>query len=184
MDSVIFQIFWVFFKIGFLSFGGVVGVLPELERMVVFEHGWISSERFVQAYVMGQFLPGPNMAMCPIIGFWTAGIPGAIAAFFGIYTAPVLVMSGGWFLYSRGREKAWVKRAERSARPVLIGLFLAAAVRLWWVQTHSLGIMFQFLSLSLVFLMAYLYQKKKVEVLLLILLSGFIWLSVRFALRL
>ena len=99
MESLSAQIFLVFFKIGFLSFGGVFGVLPELERMVVAEHHWISSEQFVHAYVIGQFLPGPNMAMCPVIGYWVHGLPGFFAAFLGIYTPPCLMMAFGWMVY-------------------------------------------------------------------------------------
>ncbi|NUM89597.1 MAG: chromate transporter, partial [Bdellovibrionales bacterium] len=61
------DIFLVFFRLSLLSFGGVFGVLPELERMVVVEQGWLTSEKFLQAYVVGQFVPGPNMAMCPLV---------------------------------------------------------------------------------------------------------------------
>lgn len=150
-------------------------MLPELERMVVFEHQWISSEKFVHAYVIGQFLPGPNMAMCPIVGYWVNGLPGFFAAFAGIYIPPLIMMTLGFWLYGRGRKHEAVRRAEKSIRPVILGLLLASGFRLWWVQMHEELIWLQLSSFLLIGLGAFFYSRKKVGPLTAIFVTGLIW---------
>ena len=58
--------------------------------------GFITPEGFVQAFVLGQVVPGPNMAMCPVIGWHVAGLAGAVVAFVGIYSGPVAIMGGAY----------------------------------------------------------------------------------------
>lgn len=135
---VLVQIFWVFFRISFLSFGGVFGVLPELERMIVLDHQWMTHERFIQSYVVSQFVPGPTMAMCPLVGYWVAGWPGWIAGFLGIYLPPILIMGAVFLLLRKYHDILWVKRLELGLRPLVLGLLSASTFRLWWYQ--SLGI--------------------------------------------
>lgn len=181
METLTLQIFWVFFKMGFLSFGGVFGALPELERMVVQEHGWLTSQRFVQAYVIGQFVPGPNMAMCPLIGYWVHGWAGFLAAFAGIYSGPVLVMAAAYRIYHRGRENEKVRRAERALRPVVLGLLAAASTRLWWVQLGEAGRVEQAASLVLVGAAGWAYAKDRLGPILALFSAGLAWYAVGFA---
>lgn len=133
------QIFWVFFRISWMSFGGVFGVLPELQKMVVTQQGWISAEQFIQSYVVSQFVPGPNMAMCPLIGYWVAGWGGWLAGFVGIYSAPLVVMGATFALYRRYRNLETVRHVERGLRPMILGLFVSSSLRLWWSQSEALS---------------------------------------------
>jgi chromate transporter len=137
--TLIAQIFWVFTRITFLSFGGVFAVLPELERMVVREHGWITSEAFAQSYALSQFIPGPNMAMCPLIGYWVAGWPGWVAGFLGIYLGPLLIMGGAHALLRRYTDVVWVRRLQLGLQAITIGLLAASAMRMFWIQTAAAG---------------------------------------------
>jgi len=132
---ILLQIFWVFFRINLLAFGGVFGVLPELERMIVAEHGWISHDRFIQSYVLASFVPGPNMAMCPLIGYWVAGWPGWVAGFLGIYSGPLLVIGLAYVLYRRYRNLQGVRRLETALRPLVLGLFVSSTLQYGWSQS-------------------------------------------------
>lgn len=172
------QIFWVFLKMGFLSFGGVFGALPELERMVVREQHWVTAERFVQAYVIGQIVPGPNMAMCPLIGYWVNGVPGFLAAFAGIYTAPLLVITIAYSAYRRSRENEHVRRAERALRPVILGLLVAASLRLWWVQLGSAPLPEQVASVALIAGTAAIYATDRLGAITSLFLAGGIWYAI------
>lgn len=171
-------IFLVFLRISLLSFGGVFGVLPELERMVVVEQGWLTSEKFLQAFVIGQFVPGPNMAMCPLIGWWIHGWRGFAAAFAGIYAGPVLVMAAAYAIYHRSREIEWVRRVERGVRPVILGLLSASCVRVWWLQTDNA--LSRILGIAVVLLAAFLVKTGRVSGILLILLTGATWTAIQF----
>ena len=104
-------------------------MLPELQRALV-DAGFITPEGFVQAFVLGQVVPGPNMAMCPVIGWHVAGLAGAVVAFVGIYSGPVAIMGGAYAIYHRWRGVTRVRRLELAVRPVVLGLFAASAVSL------------------------------------------------------
>lgn len=168
---VLLEIYWVFFKISFISVGGVFGVLPELERMVVVDHQWISHEAFIRSYVIAQFVPGPNMAMCPLIGYWVAGWPGWVAGFLGIYTLPLALMGGTYSLYMRHRENEIFKRAELALRPIILGALFGSATYLWLQQTKShwgIGIVLTVLGV-------WTYVKKWLDPFLLLVLVGVAW---------
>jgi len=119
-----------FLGLGLISFGGVFAILPDMQRLVVDEHAWLTRDQFVQAFGVGQVVPGPNMAMCALIGWKVAGLPGALAAFLGIYTGPVAIMGLAYATYHRARNVVWVRRVELAFRPVVLGLLLASALAL------------------------------------------------------
>lgn len=137
--SVLLDLFWTYFRVSVLAFGGLFGVLPQVERQTVDVHGWVTHDQFVQAYVFSQFLPGPNSAMLPLIGYLVAGWPGFGAAFAGVYVGPVLLMGLVYGVYRRYRDVMWVRRAELAMRPVVLGLIGASAARLWWTESTSAG---------------------------------------------
>ncbi len=139
--SLLLDIFLAFFRISLLSFGGIFGVLPQMERIVVVEHGWLTHERFVQAYVLSQFLPGPNSAMCALIGYWVDGWAGFAAGFLGMYLVPVLLMGLACPLFGKYRSLEPVRKAEMALRPVVLGLVSASAARLWWLEAAGPGAM-------------------------------------------
>jgi chromate transporter len=87
---ILAQLFWLCFRTSLVSFGGVYGALPELQRLFVVKYAWLTSEQLIQSYVIGQLVPGPNMVVCTLIGLRVAGVPGALAASLGTYLAPSL----------------------------------------------------------------------------------------------
>ena len=122
-------LFWIFFRVGLVSFGGVFSVLPELQRALV-DGGLVTNQGFIQAFVLGQVVPGPNMAMCTAIGWHVAGPAGAAVAFVGIYSGPVAIMGAAYAVYHRWRNVTWVRRLELAMRPVVLGLLGASAISL------------------------------------------------------
>ena len=129
-------LFWIFFRLGLVSFGGVFSVLPELQRALV-DGGLVTPEGFVQAFVLGQVVPGPNMAMCTVIGWHVAGPAGALVAFLGIYSGPVAIMGAAYAAYHRWRAVTWVRRLELAMRPVVLGLLAASAASLMWTAAGT-----------------------------------------------
>jgi len=131
------RIFWLFFHISLVAFGGLFGLLPELQRIIVEENHWMTGEQFVQSYAVGQLVPGPNMAMTSLIGYRVDGIPGAIAGYFGIYSTPVFFMAAASALFLRYGNVTWVRRTEIALRPLVFGLISAAALGLFWQQARE-----------------------------------------------
>ena len=130
------SLFWIFFRVGLVSFGGVFSVLPELQRELV-DGGLITPDGFVQAFVLGQVVPGPNMAMCTVIGWHVYGLAGAVVAFVAIYSGPVAMMGAAYAVYHRWRNVTWVRRLELAMRPVVLGLLAASAASLMWTAAGT-----------------------------------------------
>jgi chromate transporter len=183
IDSLSWEIFRVFLKLSFISFGGLFGALPELEREIVVNHHWLSHDVFIRSFVMAQFVPGPNTIMCPLLGFLIHGWPGFLAGFLGVYLPPLAIMGAAFAFFHRYRRSLLLRRLAFALRPMVIGLVSASALQLWWIQTTSLfeGIAFS-LAVSLVILSVggWLYHRKKVSAIPFLLLCGFIPLVASF----
>ena len=125
------------FWISLVSFGGIYGAFPELQRVFVTQHGVLTTEQLIDGIVVAQMVPGPGMVACTLIGQRLDGLPGALAAFVGTYTAPVLFISGVAALFDRYRSLVWVRRAEVALRPLVVGFMGAAAVTILLQQMQG-----------------------------------------------
>jgi chromate transport protein ChrA len=183
------EIFLVFSRISLVSFGGIFGMIPEIERILVVEKNWMTSEEFLQIYSLGQFLPGPNMSMCPLIGFKVYGWSGFLAGALGIYLVPIVFLGIVWNLYRRFRDLLLVQRIEHSLRPLVLGLILSSCIRVFWLgstgidHSHSweklfFGIMAVVFG---VFILKLISQKKGVDSFNSIFVFGALWLGLHLA---
>lgn len=165
------DIFLAFFRVSFISFGGVFGALPEVQRIVVEQHHWVTAKGFIDAYVIGQFVPGPNMAMSGVIGYSVAGLLGSFMALSGIYLGPLITMKIASYYFEKHREIAVLKRVELALRPLVLGLIMASALKLFVTQTGDAIVWAVLMSTLLVTL----YALKKASPLVVIFLSGLLW---------
>jgi len=163
-------LFWIFFRLGLVSFGSVFAVLPELQRALV-DQGLVTPEGFVQAFVLGQVVPGPNMAMCTVIGWHVAGLAGAVVAFVGIYSGPVAIMGAAYAVYHRWRKVTWVRRLELAVRPVVLGLLGASAVSLLWTAAGTQRL----LALGVAIVVGALALRARLGALALLFVGGVAW---------
>jgi len=62
--------FFVWLKIGFLSFGGPAGQIALMHRLLVEEKKWVSEERFLHALNYCMLLPGPEAQQLAIYLGW------------------------------------------------------------------------------------------------------------------
>lgn len=135
------EIFWLCFRTSLISFAGVYGAMPEYSRLFADERNWVSPEQLVQDYVVAQAMPGPNMVLAVMIGFRAAGMVGAVSAFLGTYTPPMLVMTLAMALLDRYRRLVWVRRAELAVRPVVVGLMFGAVATILRQQAVGHGML-------------------------------------------
>ena len=52
------KLYWAFLKIGGLTFGGGLTMLPMLEHELVDKNNWITEEELLDCYAIGQCTPG------------------------------------------------------------------------------------------------------------------------------
>ena len=79
------NVFFFFLKIGCVLYGSGYVLLAFLQRGLVEEHQWLTSQQLLDAVAIGQFTPGPVFTTATFIGYVIAGNAGAIAATIGIF---------------------------------------------------------------------------------------------------
>jgi chromate transporter len=68
MINTLFKLSWVFLKIGTLTFGGGIVIIPMVENEVVNNYGWLTKAEFIDAVTLGQVTPGPVIISATFIG--------------------------------------------------------------------------------------------------------------------
>lgn len=95
------EIFAAFFRVGSLTLGGGLAMLPFLRRELIAKRGWVSEEEFAAEFAMASSLPGTmvvNLAL--FCGAKLRGGRGAAAAFLGIVLPPFLfILAAAAFLF-------------------------------------------------------------------------------------
>lgn len=124
------SLFWAFVKIGALTFGGGLSMIPILEREVTGK-GWLSQEEFVEMLTITNIAPGPfAINSSAYIGYKLKGILGAIVCVLGNILVPVVLILLIAALLLDKLDKAWLDRFFNGARPAVVALILAAGLRL------------------------------------------------------
>ncbi len=125
------KLFFTFFGIGAVAFGGGYAMLPLFERMIVEQQGWLDRSLFLDMIAISQMTPGPiAINSATFIGFQIRGVIGALVATVGMITIPVILIS----LVSVHRESfknsKVVQAIFRGLRPALVGLIFASVFSL------------------------------------------------------
>ncbi|MBW4596536.1 MAG: chromate efflux transporter [Brasilonema angustatum HA4187-MV1] len=125
------QVFLFFLKIGSVLYGSGYVLLAFLQRELVEQNHWLTSQQLLDAIAIGQFTPGPVFTTATFLGYLLAGHAGAIAATIGIFL-PAFVLV--WII------NPWVPKLRQSS---WVSSFLdgvnAASLGLMAVVTYTLG---------------------------------------------
>ncbi|MBS1985733.1 MAG: chromate transporter [Bdellovibrionales bacterium] len=113
------SLFWVFFTAGVTVFGTGYMVLPHLQRVLVEEHAWLSTQDFLDAVAWGNLTPGPVVIASTYMGHRIAGLGGALAATAGIFAAPFVLMLALSPLLKRVLGRPWVEGAMMGLLPAV-----------------------------------------------------------------
>jgi chromate transporter len=120
-------LFIVFTRLGLLAFGGSTGVLPELERQMVHEYGWLTRQEFVDSFALGQLTPGPALLMVMFAGYNVAGPSGAVVSLVAMFLPAALLTSIVTANWERLRQWPWLASLQRALAAVAFGLIVAGA---------------------------------------------------------
>ncbi|MFB5266081.1 chromate transporter [Paenibacillus enshidis] len=122
------QLFISFLKIGFLSFGGGYAILPMIQFEVEKYH-WLSTEEFQRIVSLAGMSPGPIATnSATLIGYNTAGLPGAIVATTGMVLPSLIVVILIAAFFFKIHSYPWVKSSFYGLRPIITGLIVYAAI--------------------------------------------------------
>ncbi|MBQ8305679.1 MAG: chromate transporter [Blautia sp.] len=142
--SGFFELYWTFFRIGLITFGGGYAMLPILERELVDKRHWTTMDELRDYFSIGQCTPGViAMNVSTFIGEKRDGVRGALAATTGFLTGPVtLILIIAAFL-TNFAEIEVIQHAFAGIRVCVCVLIIQAVLRLWKksvVDTFTLGL--------------------------------------------
>ena len=127
----LWELFIVFAKIGGFTFGGGYAMLPILQREVVENRNWATSEELMDYYAIGQCTPGIiAVNTSTFIGYKRKGIIGGIVATIGcVFPSLVIIMIIAAFINSF-THIVWVQHALAGIRVCVCVLVLDAVIKL------------------------------------------------------
>lgn len=88
------EIFFTFAKIGVMTFGGGMTMLPILQREIIDNKGWADEAELMDYYALSQCTPGIiAVNVSTFIGQNLKGIPGGILATLGVIFPSLVIIS-------------------------------------------------------------------------------------------
>lgn len=126
---LLWDLFFSFFKIGLIAYGGGPAMVPVIETEVVGRRGWIEPADFRTAISLAYTLPGP---ITPQLAFWTgwrvAGLPGGIVAWIAMELPSISAMYIiGRFFWSSMGSNPYLRGAAQGAGIGVVGLLFYLA---------------------------------------------------------
>lgn len=165
---ILLELFWTFFKIGALTFGGGYAMLPLVQAEVA-AHGWLSGEALVNFIAVSESTPGPfAINMATYVGNVMAGIPGGICATLGVVLPSFVVILIVARCFERFRKNRVVSGCMSGLKPAVIGMIGAALISVGKTVFFPEGFSFEvlgggafYVSLAIFILSAVLAFRKK-----------------------
>jgi chromate transporter len=122
------EIFFLFFQIGSLSFGG--GLVAWIYREVVERRKWLSEAEFLSGFTLAQVLPGINMTnMAVYIGQRMRGIAGAVVGLSAMLLVPFFAVIGLISIYAVIETNLTLQSFMDGVATTAVGLFLSVGVK-------------------------------------------------------
>lgn len=122
------HLFLSFARVGLFGFGGGPSMIPLIQEEVVEVRNWLSAEEFLDAFALGNTLPGPIATkMSAYVGYKVMGIPGSAAALLGMVLPTAILMVVLLAAYLRFRDHPAIAGFLKGVRPVVVALLLLVA---------------------------------------------------------
>ena len=125
------QLYTTFFRIGILTFGGGLTMLPLLKYELVETKKWITEEKLLDCYAIGQCTPGIiAVNTATYVGYLKSGVLGGIVATLGMVTPSVVIVTLIAAFLQNFMEVAIIQHALMGIRGAVCALMLNTVVSL------------------------------------------------------
>lgn len=127
----------VFALLSLLAVGGGTAVLPEMKRLTVEHHHWVTDTQFAEIYSLGQLAPGPNMTCAALIGYEVSGPAGLLAVLVAFFFPACLLCYFVSKFWDAAEGSPWRDAVQRGMAPVVVGLMLAGCYALGKTASYN-----------------------------------------------
>ncbi len=125
------ELFLTFAKMGVMTFGGGMAMLPILQREVVENKHWATEEELMDYYAIGQCTPGIiAVNTATFVGQKFGGVAGGIVATLGVVFPSLIIISLLAGLITNFSDLIWVKNAFAGIQVCVCVLIFNATVKL------------------------------------------------------
>lgn len=129
--SVLWKMFWAFFRIGAFTIGGGYAMLPLIEKEVVDNRNWVSRDEIVDIFAVVQSVPGVIAINTSIfIGYKVRGLKGAVAAALGVILPSFLIILVIAYLMFNIQDNVYIQKAFTGIRAGVTSLIGLTVVKL------------------------------------------------------
>lgn len=127
----LFELYWSFFQIGIMTFGGGYAMLPMLQKVVVDNKKWATEEEIMDYYAIGQVTPGViAVNTATFIGYKQKKISGGIAATAGVISPSLIIIMILAGIIDQFSELIVVQHAFHGIRIVVCALVAKAVIKM------------------------------------------------------
>jgi chromate transporter len=175
-DSRLFQIAWLFFKTGLLSFGGAYASLVFVQRGAVAHYHWLSDGQLLDGVALSVATPGPFMLFTTFVGYVAGGIPGAVVATLFVFLPSFLFVIGGAHYIEKLRDNRSLQAFLAGVSAAVVGVIAVVSLDLIpeaLVDPVTVGI-----SIAAFLLIAFL-KRDVAFVAIVAIIAGIVYASVR-----
>ena len=137
---ILLRLFWEFFKTGLFAVGGGMATVPFLSEMAE-RTGWFTQGMLADMIAVGESTPGPiGVNTATYVGYTVAGIPGGLAATFGLVLPSFLIILIVAAFLKAFRSNRYVERVFYGIRPASVGMIAAACITVMRLSLVNSGV--------------------------------------------
>jgi chromate transporter len=135
--NIFLKLAYVFFKIGILTVGGGLAMIPIIQYEMV-SRGWLSNQQFLDILGIAQMTPGPmSVNTATFVGYRVVGaayphsvgmaVAGAVVGTLAVCLPSLLCINLLGAFWRRNRDHLCMVRVFDILRPLVTGLVITAA---------------------------------------------------------
>src|SRR5712675_1582806 len=129
-DTRLFQIAWLFFKTGLLSFGGAYASLVFVDRGAVAQFHWLSHGQLLDGVALSVATPGPFMLFTTFVGYLASGVTGAVLATFFVFLPSFIFVIAGVHYVEKVRDNRMIQAFLAGVSAAVVGVIAVVSLDL------------------------------------------------------
>ncbi len=157
------ELFWIFFKIGAVIFGGGYAAIPFIQNEVCVYRNWLTTKEFLDGFALGQITPGPVAITATFVGFKVMGVIGALFSTIAIFLPSFLMLIVFVRIFKRIEQNRYVVSFLNGIKAAVVAILLSTGI--FFISTNWLNIHYGIFGIVCLALLIFI---KKLDPLLLV----------------